>query len=149
MTEHHFKSVEFGAAEEKEKVLKAWKQFLAHDFSQKFFTERLYKHLILHCSFIAHYSRDGFYHDYFDDPEETTKLIKQFDENFGYLSTEYGMDCWIKGDFSDLNLAMCEEVSRCKKLLYAKLYTANKKKAAAEIQRLRRKISSLEKTLEE
>jgi len=149
MTQHNFKSVEFMSAEDKEKVLKAWKQFLAHDFSQRFFTDRLYKHLTLHCSFIAHYSKDGFYHDYFDDPEDTTKFIKQFDKNFGYVSVEYGMDCWIKGDFSDLNLAMCEEVSRGEKLLYAKLQTSLKMKAAAEIQRLRRKINSLEKILEE
>jgi len=147
MTEHNFKSVEFGAAEEKEKVLKAWKQFLAHDFSQRFFTDRLYKHLTLHCSFIAHYSRDGFYHDYFDDPEETTKFIKQFDRNFGCLSVEYGMDYWIKGDFSDLNLAMCEEVSKGEKLLYAKLQTGIRMNALAEIQRLKKRIGSLENSL--
>lgn len=148
MTEHNFKSAEFMSAEEKEKVLKAWKQFLAHDFSERFFTERLYKHLTLHCYFIAHFSKDRFYHYYFKNPEETIKLIKQFDKKYNYISVEYGVNYWIKGDFQDLNLAMCEEVSRCEKLLYSKLHAAIKIETRAEIQRLKKKINSLEASLE-
>ena len=33
MTEHNFASIKDMTAEDKEKVLKAWKQFLEHDFS--------------------------------------------------------------------------------------------------------------------
>lgn len=147
MTKHFFTPAEFMAAEDKEKVLRAWEQFLEHDFSEKFFTDRLYEHLTLHCSFIAHFSKDGFYRDYFEDPEYTTKFIRQFDKNFGYVSAEYRMDYWIKGDFKDLNLAMCEEVSRRKKLLYAKLQTGIRTNALAEIERLKKRINSLEDSL--
>ena len=57
--DYKFKDTKFMSAEEKEKVLKNWERFIAR-FQGKCFTKRLYDHLHLHCSFIAHYNRLGF-----------------------------------------------------------------------------------------
>jgi hypothetical protein len=50
-----FKDEKFMSAAEKRLVLNAWKTFLKHGCQKDHFTERLYDHLIYHCSFIAHY----------------------------------------------------------------------------------------------
>lgn len=65
MKEYQFSSVKFMAKEEKVKVLKDWKLFVRNGLSHKTFTKRIYEHLTLHCMFIAHYSKDGFYSIYF------------------------------------------------------------------------------------
>lgn len=62
-------SVQFMTAEEKEKVVKAMKSFLKSDFSKTTFTDRLYKHLTLHCGFIAHFNIHGYFDTYFTSPE--------------------------------------------------------------------------------
>ena len=80
---------------------------LAWDFSK-----RLYEHLYLHCSFIAHYDRGGFYATYFDRGEDTMHFLSQLDKGVGGRSVEYG-GAWIAGDYADLNRAMVEEASGC------------------------------------
>lgn len=144
MTEIQFKTVKFMTAEEKEKVLKAWKRFIKNDFDRKFFTERLYKHLTLHCSFIAHYDKAGFYSTYFHHPEDAVRFIKQFDKDFDYISTEYGTDIWISvGDFVDLNLAMCQEIEKFKEELYKKLKEKVKQDILSQIHLLQNKYDRL------
>jgi hypothetical protein len=106
MTEPQFKDVEFMTATEKALVLKQWKVFVANGFQLKHFTKRLYQHLTLHCSFIAHYNLHGFYSVYFEDDKESTKrFIRQFTTG---TSAEMGMSYWMDGDYDDLNPAMCE-----------------------------------------
>ena len=56
----------FMSAAEKSKMLKHWEMFLRGGLEKKFFTEALYKHVINHCSFIAHYDIHGFYPTYFE-----------------------------------------------------------------------------------
>ena len=90
------------------------------------FTKRLYEHLHLHCSFIAHYDRYGFYTTYFDDPVYTIKFIQQFDSDLGCKSVEYGFNWWQDGDFADLNQAMCIAIDEHKKTLYEKLRNSEK-----------------------
>jgi hypothetical protein len=55
------------SAREKGLVLKTWVRFLKNGFRLADFSDRLYKHLTLHCSFIAHYNRVGFHQTYFED----------------------------------------------------------------------------------
>jgi hypothetical protein len=55
----------FMSAKEKEVVLNAWTRFLKNGCKFQDFTDALYRHLTLHCSFIAHYDRLGFYEFYF------------------------------------------------------------------------------------
>lgn len=113
-----FKDAKFMAAAEKTMVLKQWKAFIAGSFQWEHFTERLYKHLSLHCSFIAHYNRAGFYDTYFSNPEDTIRFVAQFDRSKGSISVEYGMDFWLKGEYEDLNQAMCEAIDLYKKSIY-------------------------------
>jgi len=107
-----FADAEFMTADEKCKVLKAWIRFVKGGFNFKHFTKALYSHLTLHCSFIAHYNRNGFYDTYFSDPEDTLRFLGQFDRSQGCISVEYGSPYWITdGDYSDINSAMVDAVS--------------------------------------
>ena len=119
---YKFNDVEFMTAKEKQLVIKNWFRFLNQlvidsgkeivdnrgnkvSIVFKYFTKRLYQHLTLHCSFIAHYSRYGFFDTYFNEPENTQLFLKQFLEG---KSIEYGSHWWLEGDHADINHAMCE-----------------------------------------
>jgi len=95
-------------ASEKRLILRALKQFLAHGYQPEHFTDRLYQHLSLHCSFIAHTNRGGFYAYYFEVPGRTTRLfLDQFDPAQPGISAEYGDDGWLNASTgADLNRAM-------------------------------------------
>lgn len=99
---------QFMTAREKELVLKAWVTFLKHGLKFSHFTKALYNHLTLHCSFIAHYDRAGFYGVYFEHGDDTKRFLSQFDAAGPCVSIEYGYTGWKDGDFSDLNNAMIE-----------------------------------------
>ena len=104
-----FRDVEFMSAKDKGLVLKQWERFIDSGFDRKYFTDRLYKHLINHCSFIAHYDRGGFFETYFAEKRNTGKFIDQFT---GGISAEYGMDYWLGGDYDDINPTMCEVMQK-------------------------------------
>jgi len=95
-----FTDVQFVTAKEKELVLKNWETFLKHGLQKKRFTKRLYDHLHLHCGFIAHYSRDGFYSTYFEAGEDTQRFFEHFCNHTPVV------------DYDDLNTAMREVYSR-------------------------------------
>lgn len=130
------KDVEFMSAEEKERALKAWKRFIKNGFKWEHFTKALYEHLHLHCSFIAHYDRQGFYQTYFTDPEDTLKFIKQFTTG---VSEEYNATWWLHGEYVDINEAMCEVVRGLQGVLITGLQTEVIKNTDIEIQRLQKK----------
>ncbi len=136
MKEHSFTSVKFMRKEEKEKVLKDWQAFIKSGFSYRAFTERVYEHLTLHCMFIAHYSKDGFYATYFADPEDTVRFLRQFDMDFGFRSIEYGMDIWTKGYYEDINRAMCKEVEKLKPEISERLNLEIRKNALRKVEKL-------------
>ena len=118
------KDAEFMTAHEKEMVLKQWKTFVKHGFKWSHFTNRLYNHLIMHCSFIAHYSRSGFYSVYFGaNRASTVRFIGQF---CGGLSVEYGYNIWKQGDYEDLNDAMIDVMKPAAKRLIKDLEHAAK-----------------------
>lgn len=104
-----FSDVEFMSGKEKRSVLKDWERFIESGFERKHFTNRLYKHLTLHCSFIAHYNIEGFYSVYFDEKRNTGRFMDQFTTG---VSTEYGMTYWLKGDYEDINQAMCKVMQK-------------------------------------
>ncbi len=120
------KDTEFMTAKDKELTLKQWRTFIREGMQSKHFTKRIYDHLILHCSFIAHYNRWGFYSTYFEQPEDTIKFLGQFDPNGDHTSIEIGMAYWFTGsDYHDLNDAMCQVVGK-----YIRQYTNQKLKEA-------------------
>jgi hypothetical protein len=60
-----FTDAQFMSADDKRKLLKAWTTFVSHGFQRRHFTNRIYKHLSLHCGHIAHFNIDGFYSTWF------------------------------------------------------------------------------------
>jgi hypothetical protein len=98
---------QFMTGQEKELVLKQWERFLQNGLERKYFTEKLYHHLIYHCDFIAHYDINGYYHTYFNEGDDTVNFLKQFDFKSGCRSFEYGMYGWVhQPDMGDINSAM-------------------------------------------
>jgi len=131
----NFQDVQFMSAKDKELVLKNWKRFiksLAEDRSKtfkdkhgngetlpfKYFTKRLYQHLIQHCSFIAHYDRHGFFQTYFVEPEDIPRFFKSFDKDQDYQSCECGVSYHMSGDYADINMAMAEKFEKVKGKLF-------------------------------
>ena len=119
----------FMTGKEKEKVLKQWTTFVKNKFQFKHFTGPLYQHLIMHNNFIAHYNRYGFYDEYFKEPEQTIRFMKQFDRREGAISVEYGTSHWLTNnkDYEDLNTAMCEVME-----LYREVYEVSLKEQIKE-----------------
>jgi hypothetical protein len=103
------------SAAEKESVLQSWLRFFKNGCAWHDFTIQLYEHLTLHCSFIAHYNRLGFYEYYFANPgEQTFRFLDQFDPAKPGVSAEIGMMYWLNGPTaSDLNRAMRETTAPC------------------------------------
>ena len=103
------KDTQFMSAGEKQKVLRQWRMFLNSGLSKNNFTKALYDHLIQHCSFIAHYDRQGFYSTYFEEGEDAVHFLSQFDNRNGIPnSIEYGMVGWYTTpDYNDINSEMC------------------------------------------
>jgi hypothetical protein len=60
------KDSKFMTAEQKKKVLRQWDKFIEGGFGFHLFTDAIYQHLNLHCGFIAHYNRAGFYSTYWN-----------------------------------------------------------------------------------
>jgi hypothetical protein len=100
----------FMSGKEKEVVLNTWTRFLKNGCKFHDFTDALYRHLTLHCSFIAHYDRPGFYEFYFGTSRSATiRFIDQFDPAKPGISAEIGMTYWLNGPTgADLNRAMRE-----------------------------------------
>lgn len=105
------------SADEKSTVYAAWIRFVNSGFKEVHFTKALYQHLILHCSFIAHYNRATFYDLYFRNEDMRDQFVNQFTTGKpceGFLSY---MWLWGGNDycqqFYDINTAMvnyCREV---------------------------------------
>jgi len=118
------RDVRFMSAKEKDLVLSQWERFVKSEFSKTNFTKLLYSHLIDHCSFIAHYDREGFYSTYFYDKGNTKLFIDQFTTG---RSAEYGSDHWLYGDYDDINPAMCDVMREYAPKLHEKLDSAIRK----------------------
>jgi len=135
------KSTKFMRVDEKKAVLRDWERFVKSDFDRKYFTKKLYDHLHLHCSFIAHFVIHGFYATYFDNPERTTNFLKQFDKDYGYKSIEYGTEHWFTGeDYHDLNSEMAYLLEPYKAKIYEGLKQNTKEMKLKQIERLKREI---------
>lgn len=101
---------EFMSASEKEKVIKQWASFIKSGFRFDMFTENLYKHLHLHCGYIAHYDKSGYYYTYWNDEviryargngNDTGPTPKTFYEWESFLD-----QFTIWGDYYDINVMM-------------------------------------------
>lgn len=84
-----FKSTQFMTAEEKEKVVKNFKKFIASDLDEGSFTKALYNHLHVHCGFIAHYNKDGFYQSRFVGLENLKTTLHGIQRSATECSSDY------------------------------------------------------------
>ena len=113
----HFTDAQYMTAQQKRRILGDWGRFFETRMDYKRFTKRLYEHLTLHCSFIAHFNRQGFFDTYFANPEGLQRFLDQFDRTKGCVSTEYGMTYWIRGgndvsqQYYDLNGALVDAIA--------------------------------------
>src|SRR5208283_503762 len=71
-----FTTVKFLSADEKRKILKRWTAFVKNGFQWHLFTDAVYHHLSLHCGYIAHFDRHGFYTTYWG-AEELHRYCKE------------------------------------------------------------------------
>ena len=131
-----FRDGEFMSGRDKQSVLVAWIRFLKGGLRRADFIQRLYVHLSLHCSFIAHYSRAGFYAEYFERGEDTARFLSQFDKRGECRSVEYGGTWWLQGEYADLNGAMVEEAAVFIPALVESARAARRAADIAEAQRL-------------
>ena len=76
---------QFMSAKEKKLVLKQWISFFENDFRREKFSTRLYKHLYLHCGFIANYTKDKFYSTFFVSPQNTIIFLKHFNKKASWV----------------------------------------------------------------
>jgi hypothetical protein len=127
---HTFRDVQFMSAAQKTTTLRAWVRFLKSGLQFQQFTRALYDHLIQHCSFIAHYSRAGFYSHYFQTGHSTAVFLSQFDSRGPCLSVEYGGTYWTSGDYEDINRAMIAEAQA---FIPSLLENARRRQKAADI----------------
>lgn len=101
---------QFLSAGDKQKILKQWEMFVKSGFQPGKFTMAIYEHLHLHCGYIAHYDRSGFYYTYWNDE------VIRFSEKNGYETVPapkifFEWERFLKafsiwGEYADINLAM-------------------------------------------
>ena len=137
------KDTRFMNAAEKERVLKQWERFLKGGLKWEQFNKGLYNHLIMHCSFIAHYNRAGFYSTYFESGDGIAAFLGQFDKSNAESngiprSVEYGMTYWVDDEYGDLNMAMIETAT---KYIPGLLAQAKRSQEDADIGEARRLLS--------
>ena len=122
------RDTKFMPAAEKGKVLKQWERFLESGFAKEKFTKLLYNHLIMHCSFIAHYDVHGFYATYFEEGDDTVHFLSQFDDRQGMpRSIELGMTGWLTNeDYCDINSEMVRIAGKYMAVLTQRFKTRQK-----------------------
>jgi len=82
------------SAARKETIRRDWRTFIRHGFREEDFSDALYRHLIGHAAFIAHYDRRTFWAVYFDhDFGHFARFINQFGGDL--RSAELGLPDWM------------------------------------------------------
>ncbi|MBP7526791.1 MAG: hypothetical protein KA801_02640 [Syntrophorhabdaceae bacterium] len=105
-----FKDSPFLTADEKKNVLHDWNRFIKNGYAWSCFTDKIYKHLSLHCGFIAHFNRIGFYQTYWreDVPalaRERNMAVRPVPEIFfNWVPFLAQYTIWL--DYDDVNIAM-------------------------------------------
>ena len=142
--DYQFKDVRFMTAADKRNVLRQWIAFLKSGFAATRFMKSLYEHLTLHCSFIAHFNRGGFYEAYFKNPSDTERFLNQFDRSKGCRSVEYGDAGWLNDEeYRDLNGAMVEAATGALPELRQALRERETVKARQEFDRAERRLKEM------
>ena len=107
-----YSNTKFMMAIEKEKVVKQFDHFIKtliknlgdNDKCFRAFTKGIYEHCHLHCGFIAHYNRHGFYQTYFGS--QNIDDLKNFINHFIDKYDEINVDCSV--DYKDIGEEMAK-----------------------------------------
>ncbi|MDA8106103.1 MAG: hypothetical protein M0Z71_12090 [Nitrospiraceae bacterium] len=167
-----FTDTKWLSSDEKRKVLKQWTSFVKNGFSESLFTSAIYDHLHLHCGYIAHYNKHGYYGEYWgayagdlhrharEDRFSVRPVPKAF---YNWESFVRQFDIW--GDYRDIGAAMmmvlkaeleCLEGDLIKEarghfeadaINAYQLYLAERQNIQARIESLRREAEELENGL--
>lgn len=100
-------------ADEKRKILKQWSAFVKKGFTETLFTNSVYDHLHLHCGYIAHYNKHGYYDEYWGayardlhrhakDDHSSLRPIPAAFHNWKSFILQFN----IWGDYTDISTAM-------------------------------------------
>jgi hypothetical protein len=84
-----FTATKFDSAEEKAKVLTALKKFIKAGTPEERFTKKLYHHLSLHFSHIAHTNEIGFFDTWFSTPYKRLAFLKKHRDSIIYGDPAY------------------------------------------------------------
>ena len=160
------------SADEKRKVLKQWTAFVKNGFPETLFTRSIYEHLHLHCGYIAHYNKQGYYGEYWGayagdlhrHARENHFAVRPVPKAFyNWESFVRQFDIW--GDYRDIGAAMmmvlkteleCLEGDLIKEarghfeadaINAYQLYLAERQNIQARIESLRREAEELENGL--
>jgi hypothetical protein len=160
------------SGDEKRKVLKQWTSFVKNGFPETSFTSSVYEHLHLHCGYIAHYNKHGYYGEYWG--EYARDLHRHAREDHFSVrpvpAAFYNWESFIRqfsiwGDYTDIGTAMmivlkteleCLENDLLKEarghfeadaINAYQLYLAERQNIQARIENLRREADELEKGL--
>lgn len=99
------------SGDQKRKVLKQWRSFVVNGFPERLFTGALYEHLHLHCGYIAHYDKRGFFCEYWGASdlhrfaEETAIAMRPVPLAFSRWES-FLRQFTIWGEYADINTAM-------------------------------------------
>lgn len=126
---------------EKKSVFKDWMNFILDYTDKNKFTPRLYKHLTVHCSFIAYYDINGFYNTYFIDPEDTLIFFREF-EKFGEYEKQYPSE-----NYADLTTAMIEFYKLWESVIKKQLLIKAEEQLKAYIEQLQKRYNEIEDRL--
>lgn len=134
-----FKDVRFMSAKEKEKAWRNFKQIIdAREIS--LLKNTLYDHCHMHCSFIAHYNRQGFISEY--SGQNFRSFVEHFDRNWKYNGPGYVNKIWMRDkDYSDLNQIMVDYCTVNAPLIYAELDERKRQTELALLKRMAQKHS--------
>lgn len=108
-----FSDTKWLSADEKRKILKQWTAFVKNGFSETLFTSSIYDHLHLHCGYIAHYDKHGYYGEYWGvyardlhhHAKEDHFSVRPIPASF-YNWESFIRQFNIWGDYTDISTAM-------------------------------------------
>ena len=136
----NFKDEKFLSKSQKETILKNWCRFIKSGFKKGNFTRAIYEHLHLHCGFIAHFDRNGFFNTYFVEPQDTIAFMEIFERNCP--------GSW-KHFKNDLTSVMMQELEKNKKLILKKLYKKNLTNKESELETAKKNLEDAKKSVED
>ncbi len=112
-------------AQQKSRVLQAWRRFLHGGLGESQFTKALYTHLYIGVPFIAHYDQQGFYNACFRHGDDTIRFFATLRDFI-----EGPMSNLRNPDYDDINRALIAELNACEADLVA---AARAKQKAADL----------------